>query len=44
MLSSAGEREARSEATIDETYDAQLAALNTVAVTPDNLQTNAPLQ
>lgn len=44
MLSSAGEREARSEATIDETYDAQLAALNAVAVNPDNLQNNAPLQ
>jgi hypothetical protein len=45
MLSSAGEREARSEATIDETYDAQLNALNAAVVsTNNNTQANAPLQ
>jgi hypothetical protein len=44
MISSAGDREARSEATIDETYDAQLAALNEVVINTDNTQNNAPLQ
>jgi hypothetical protein len=44
MLKSAGEREARSEATIDEAYDAQLTALNDTVVTPVNPQNNAPLQ
>ncbi len=40
MLTSAGEREARSEATIDATYDAQLAALNAQVVNTNNTQTN----
>lgn len=44
MLSGAGAREARSEATIDEAYDAQLTALNATVVNPDNTQNNAPLQ
>ncbi|HXK38121.1 MAG TPA: hypothetical protein VJ579_03580 [Candidatus Paceibacterota bacterium] len=44
MISSAGDREARSEATIDETYDAQLAALNEVVINTDNTQNDAPLQ
>ena len=44
MISSAGDREARSEASIDEAYDAQLSALSDVVVNPDNTQNNAPLQ